>query len=183
MDTTLRPGTLDERPEPVKAPRVETRSANDNAPSKPNDSHSLVALSRELARGSGWERDPRTSAKDASASALGWVERYIYEIVRAAVREELSLAVASPAAKPAAPTEYLTITRAAEVADVHACTIRDWIKNGSLKAYRCGGRGYRILRSDLDAALTVETTNPTTQEISEQVDALFTKRRHKRRAG
>ena len=135
MHTTLRPGTLDERPEPVKAPRVETRGANDNAPSKPNGSNSLVALSRELARGQGWERDPRASAKDASASALGWVERYIYEIVRAAVREELSLAVSSPSAKSAAPSEYLTITRAAEIADVHACTIREWIKNGSLKSY------------------------------------------------
>jgi excisionase family DNA binding protein len=103
--------------------------------------------------------------------------------VRAAVREELSVALSSPSAKTSAPSEYLTIARAAEVADVHACTVREWIKLGSLKAYRCGGRGYRILRSDLDACLTVEATDPTTQEISEQVDALLIKRRQKRRAG
>jgi excisionase family DNA binding protein len=111
------------------------------------------------------------------------VERYIYEIVRAAVREELTLAVSSPLTKTSAPSEYLTIARAAEVADVHACTIREWIKNGSLKSYRCGGRGYRILRSDLDACLTVEAADPSAQEISDHVDALLMRRRRKRQAG
>jgi excisionase family DNA binding protein len=119
-------------------------------------------------------------------TSRGSVEAYFSEMVRSVVREELA-AVTAPAraSLPSAstPSEYLTIARAAEVADVHPCTIREWIKVGSLKAYRCGSRGYRILRSELDARLTSQMADPTNEQIRDRVDAILAKRRFKRRAG
>lgn len=126
-----------------------------------------------------------TIASGAATSTRSF-EAFFTEIVRSAVRQELAaVALTTTAASPPArmPSEYLTIARAAEIADVHPCTIREWIKDSSLKAYRCGGRGYRILRSDLDTRLTVDAADPTNEQIRGRVDAILAKRRAKRRAG
>jgi excisionase family DNA binding protein len=137
-------------------------------------------LPREFGGSPSIGHDPVATAK--GVSAIAWVERYLSDLVRAAVRQELAES-RTATAMPNQPSEYLTIARAAEVADVHPCTIREWIKGGTLKAYRCGTRGYRILRNDLDAHLTLETADPTTEEISGRVDAIFAKHRTSCRAG
>ena len=118
----------------------------------------------------------------AATAASSSFESFFAEIVWTVVREELAAMAppAEPTKQPAA--EYLTIARAADVASVHPCTVRAWIKDGSLHAYRCGGRGYRILRSDLDARLTVAEADPTNEQIRGRVDAILAKQRAKRRA-
>jgi excisionase family DNA binding protein len=77
----------------------------------------------------------------------GWADA-----LRSVIREELNAVVASQTSGGSG-TRYLTIASGASVAGVHPCTIREWIKDGGLKAYRIG-RAYRLLRSDLDARLT-----------------------------
>jgi excisionase family DNA binding protein len=136
-------------------------------------------------RGHGIQLQAVATLATATASAPGAFEQYFAEIVRRAVREELAAATLTMTAAlpPAgAPSEYLTIARAAQIATLHPCTIREWIKDGSLKAYRCGSRGYRILRTDLDGRLTVEAADPTNEHIHERVDAILAKHRSKRRS-
>jgi excisionase family DNA binding protein len=117
------------------------------------------------------------------SNEMGGFESMFATIVRNVVREELhshAMGVSGSLSTPRATgREYLTIMRAAEIAGVHACTIREWIKGGDLKAYRCGQRGYRILRGDLDTCLTVETADPTQEEIQGRVDAILAKQRAK----
>jgi excisionase family DNA binding protein len=102
---------------------------------------------------------------------------HLAEVIRSAIREELAAISRAPIEQGGGNgTEYLTIARAAEVAGVHPCTIRGWIKDGSLRAYRLG-RAYRLLRGDLDMRLTVEAADPTDQQVRERVDAILAKQR------
>jgi len=43
---------------------------------------------------------------------------------------------------------YLTINKAAKLLHVTPLTLRNWDKNGKLKAYRYPGNNYRIYRLD-----------------------------------
>ncbi|MCC7288988.1 helix-turn-helix domain-containing protein [bacterium] len=46
--------------------------------------------------------------------------------------------------------EYLTLKQACELLQVHPNTLRNWDKNGTLKAIRIGGRKiYRYKKADL----------------------------------
>jgi excisionase family DNA binding protein len=49
---------------------------------------------------------------------------------------------------------YLTLDEAAAYIGVHPWTLRRWINEGRLRAYRVGKRLLRIRRSDVDALLT-----------------------------
>ena len=68
------------------------------------------------------------------------------DVVREVMREDF--------ARPAAE-EYLSVARAAEVADVTSGTIRTWMGEGKLGRYRAG-RELRVKRSDLDRLLRGE---------------------------
>jgi len=46
---------------------------------------------------------------------------------------------------------YLSLEEAAECMSVSVKTIRRWIANGTLPAYRCGKRAIRIKLEDLEA--------------------------------
>ncbi len=51
-------------------------------------------------------------------------------------------------------TELITIAEAARLLKVSAITIRRWLKQGRLQAYRLGPRHIRIYRADLNGVLT-----------------------------
>jgi excisionase family DNA binding protein len=70
---------------------------------------------------------------------------------------------------------YLSIDEAAKIARLHHTTLRDWIKDGSLKAFRAG-RVYRIRRSDLDERLTAKAADPIAIRIEDRVNAIVAKR-------
>jgi excisionase family DNA binding protein len=55
---------------------------------------------------------------------------------------------------PKEPERYLTVTRAAELLSVHPSTIRRWIDDGRLPAYRLGPKRIGIMAADLDALVT-----------------------------
>ena len=46
-------------------------------------------------------------------------------------------------------TNLLTVTRAAEIVNVHPNTIRNWIRDGKLRHVRVGPKLIRIHREDL----------------------------------
>ena len=52
------------------------------------------------------------------------------------------------------PTELLTIREAARFLKVSPLTVRRWLKQGRLPAYRLGPRAIRIRRADLDASFS-----------------------------
>lgn len=59
---------------------------------------------------------------------------------------------ANVGADPNAPN--MSIPNAAEYLGVDVSTVREWITDGRLKAYRLGPKVIRLRRSEIDAALT-----------------------------
>lgn len=94
-----------------------------------------------------------TNALDAS----------IRSIIREVVREEIRAALddRARAARNAIPSDsdatYLSLSRAASIADVAPGTLRRWIKAGRLPVRRAG-RVYRVARADLDDFLRTGRT-------------------------
>lgn len=83
-----------------------------------------------------------------------WFRRTLREESRSLVREELRAALAEVTPRndqsPADPAaEFLPVPGAARTAAVHERTIRRWISEGHLTAYRAG-RVYRIRRRELE---------------------------------
>lgn len=70
--------------------------------------------------------------------------------------------------------EYLTVDQAAERANRHAQTIRNWVRSGKLPAFRLG-QSYCIRPADLDAMYL-----PVQIERSEAVDVPEEERRRAR---
>jgi excisionase family DNA binding protein len=87
-------------------------------------------------------------------------------VVREVLREELG-------ARPAATEEYLSVARAAEVADVTAGTIRTWMSEGRLARFRAG-RELRVRRADLERLLRGEA--PGTEASPEEAAEAYFKR-------
>jgi excisionase family DNA binding protein len=91
------------------------------------------------------------------------IEEAIGEVVRHAVAAELqkTLAPAVRAAGHSAPFEegFISIARAAELADTHPSTIRAWIRAGKLAGGRTG-RHYKVRRADLIAVIQGEADPP-----------------------
>jgi excisionase family DNA binding protein len=96
------------------------------------------------------------------------------------VREEVRGALADLLPRPAAQKDsaagYLSISEAAEIAGMHHSTLREWIKDGSLKAFRAG-RVYRIRRADLDDRLTAKVAEPLSDQIEKRIGVILAKRR------
>jgi|SRR6185312_59534 len=76
------------------------------------------------------------------------------DAIRAAVREAVAVEVRQALARaphPMAPPSeegFISINRAAEIADTHPATIRTWIRAGRLRAGRTG-RHYKVRKSDV----------------------------------
>jgi excisionase family DNA binding protein len=109
---------------------------------------------------------------------FGMMEEFLFENIRRIIREEVRGALAEMLPKAQSPAEdasYLSISEAAKIAGLHHGTIREWIKDGSLKAFRTG-RVYRIRRADLDERLTAQIADPVAMNVEERVTAILAKR-------
>jgi hypothetical protein len=67
------------------------------------------------------------------------MEEFLFQNIRRIVRDEVRAALADamesgPMGKPETGTDYLSIDEAAQIARLHHTTLREWIKDGSLKA-------------------------------------------------
>jgi excisionase family DNA binding protein len=118
--------------------------------------------------------------RPAPATRLGMMEEFLFQNIRRIVREEVRAALAEAAASHATRTtttsndEYLSVSEAAKVARLHHGTIREWIKDGSLKSCRAG-RVYRIRRADLDSRLAASVVEPEAAKVEECVSAILAK--------
>lgn len=88
---------------------------------------------------------------------IGGLDGALRSLVRDVVREELKLAVGELARGTSAANDnagggYLSIGRAAKIADVAPNTVRTWIRRGKLAGHKAG-RVYRVRRCDLDGFL------------------------------
>jgi excisionase family DNA binding protein len=103
------------------------------------------------------------------------VDEAIRAAVRDAVTTELRNAIGSVQSNAQSTSEgYISIAKAAEVADTHPATIRAWIRSGRLAAGRTG-RHYKVLRSDvmklISSTLKSETTVDAQKRIAEIIAA------------
>jgi excisionase family DNA binding protein len=121
----------------------------------------------------------RNVAVPASTSIDSAIRDAVREVVREEVRAAISELLPAAPAKSSVSSEYLSIDEAAKVARLHHTTIRAWIKDGSLTAFRAG-RVYRIRRADLDARLTMQAADATAVAVEERATAILTKRARRR---
>ena len=101
------------------------------------------------------------------------MRRIMREAVRDVVREELSLLARRNAGhSPGADESYLSVTKAARLADVAPGTVRAWIRAGRLTAKRAG-RVLRVSRAELDLFMRGEATGPNGVEARRRAAHLF----------
>jgi excisionase family DNA binding protein len=108
----------------------------------------------------------------------------IEESIRTAVAAELAplraevarLAYQLEAMQRDTSDQYLSIQKAAAMAEVHPDTIRSWVKSGRLTEYRAG-RELRILRGDLCRCLAGESTSGNRDTAEEEAAAILARRR------
>lgn len=91
--------------------------------------------------------------------------------VRGVVREELRAVLPSLSQDKLVTIEFLSTTQAAELIGVRAATIRAWIQQDKLKAYRAG-RALRIQRDELLALMSSESANSNNVNIDERASSI-----------
>ncbi len=96
------------------------------------------------------------------------LEDLVRRLMREAVREEL-VSFAATAGEPRNASEtYLSVAKAARVADVAPGTIRSWIRQGRLTCKRAG-RVLRVSHSELERFMSGTPTGPRGADIKERV--------------
>ena len=98
----------------------------------------------------------------------GTMEQLVRQLVREAVREELAAFAARPDGLRNADDAYLSVTKAARVADVAPGTIRTWIRTGRLTAKRAG-RVLRVSRTELERFMEGTPTGSRGTDIKARV--------------
>lgn len=98
-------------------------------------------------------------------------EESLRALVRDAVREELRAHGIGPNPAATAPLAsspaYVSTQQAAQIAGVHAATIRDWIRRGLLHGHRAG----RLLRIDREELVTMMSRTAALPSSSTDLDA------------
>src|SRR3982751_363098 len=101
------------------------------------------------------------------------LRQLVRETVRQVVREELApLTRRNAGALPVGDDGYLSVTKAARLADVAPGTIRAWIRAGRLTAQHAG-RVLRISRSELAQFMAGAPTGPNGAEAERRAAHLF----------
>jgi excisionase family DNA binding protein len=104
------------------------------------------------------------------------VRTLIREEVQRVLREELPAAIAELRPASDAGEQYLSVDKAAAIADVHPDTVRTWVKSGRLPEHRAG-RELRILRSDLRRFLASVSANGHRASAEQEAVAILARRR------
>ena len=65
---------------------------------------------------------------------------------------------------------YLTIKKAAQLLHITPLTLRNWDKNGKLKAYRYPGNNYRIYRLDQIEAFLRQLEGSRAKRAARKID-------------
>ena len=101
----------------------------------------------------------------SSASTLGTLDQVFRAAVREVVREEVRAALdrhqhttPAPAAEAHDDDVYVTVQRAAKIADVHPSTVRTFLREGALTRYAAGDSP-RVKLSELHAYLARKAGN------------------------
>lgn len=107
----------------------------------------------------------------SSATLDGSMRDLIREVVREVLRDELrERRNASPAM--ASEDRYLSVAKAADIAEVAPGTIRAWIRAGRLTG-KHAGRELRVSRRELDQFMNAEVTGPNGVEAKKRAVHLF----------
>lgn len=114
-------------------------------------------------------------------SLRAFVRDALRDAVRDAVREELRAhGLAAGPVAPAAPSgssTYVSTRQAAQIAGVHAATIRDWVRRGLLHDHRAG-RLLRVDRAELLAMMHRTAASPTAPvDLDARADEILARRR------
>lgn len=106
------------------------------------------------------------------------IEDTIREVVRAEVRSALREVFPDRGSAPSPTSDdgYLSIARAAELAEVHPDTVRGWMKEGRLARHQAG-RELRVRRSDLHAFLAAAPAAPGQPTPEAEATGILSKRR------
>ncbi len=99
------------------------------------------------------------------------VRTLVRETVREVLREELPERRNAPAMTLSEDT-YMSVTKAARVADVTPGTIRKWIRTGRLTS-KHAGRVLRVSRLELERFMRNEATGPNGAEMQRRTTHLF----------
>jgi len=105
------------------------------------------------------------------------VDDTLRQLVRDTVREVLREELASLTRRNSGPVGgsddgYLSVAKAARLADVASGTIRAWIRQGRLTG-KHAGRVLRISRAELESFLRSEATGPAGSEVKKRAAHLF----------
>jgi len=95
----------------------------------------------------------------------------IRDVVREVVRDEFRDRRNTSAA-PVSEEAYLSVTKAARLADVAPGTVRKWIRQGRLTG-KYAGRVIRVSRLELERFLAKEATGPSGEEVKRRAAHLF----------
>jgi excisionase family DNA binding protein len=112
-----------------------------------------------------------------SADRAAIVDDSLRQLVRETVREVLREELATHGRRngvPAASADdgFLSVAKAARLADVAPGTIRAWIRQGRLTSQRAG-RVLRVSRRELAQFMTGEPTGPSGAETERRAAHLF----------
>lgn len=97
------------------------------------------------------------------------------EEVRQVVRDELGGLVRSETTPRNVAEPYLSVAKAARVADVAPGTIRAWIRAGRLESRRAG-RVLRVARGELERFMSGELSAASRAKVTRRADELSARR-------
>ena len=100
----------------------------------------------------------------------------IRDEVRSAVRDELRSVLEVRDMPRNATDAYLSVTKAARIADVAPGTIRAWIRAGRIESRRAG-RVLRVGRTELERFLAQEPTLAQKRDVERRADQIVGRRR------
>ena len=118
----------------------------------------------------------RASSPHSAAMTAPTIEALVRQLVREAVQEAFRNQTAADSLQPRNSADrYLSVAKAANVADVAPGTIRAWIRSGRLEARRAG-RVLRVSRAELERFMAGEPGKTQRAETQRRAAQLLGRR-------